>query len=148
MAAPAVPAGPKVGEPAPSFALPNLAGKPVNLSDFRGNRTLLLFWNPGCGFCQRMLDDLKDWEVHPPKGAPRLLVVSTGTVEANQAPGLRSTIVLDQNMSVGSKFGANGTPMAVLVDGQGRIASELAVGAPAVMTLAGAGKDKSNIISV
>lgn len=63
-----------------------------------------LFWNPSCGFCQRMLEVLKGWDVHPPKGVPRLLVVSTATLEANQALGLRSTIVLDQNMSVGSKF--------------------------------------------
>jgi thiol-disulfide isomerase/thioredoxin len=145
---PAAPARPQMGEPAPAFALPNLAGKPVNLSDFRGNRTLVLFWNPGCGFCQRMLDDLKAWEAHPPAGSPRLLVVSTGSVESNRELGLRSTIVLDQNMSVGSKFGANGTPMAVLVDGQGRIASELAVGAPAVMALAGTNKDQSTVVSV
>ncbi len=127
----------KVGEAAPSFGLPNLNGKTVNLSDFRGSKILVLFWNPGCGFCQRMLDDLKTWEASPPPGAPKLLVVSTGTAEANNAMGLRSTILLDQNMSAGSKFGANGTPMAVLVDNKGKVASELAVGAPAVLALAG-----------
>jgi peroxiredoxin len=137
-----VPVTPKIGDPAPAFTLQNLHGKRVNLSDFRGGQTLLLFWNPGCGFCQRMLDDLKAWEAHPPAGAPRLLVVSTGSVESNQELGLRSTIVLDQNMHVGSTFGANGTPMGVLVDAQGKIASELAVGAPAVLALAGASPDQ------
>ena len=127
----------KVGDQAPSFALPNLSGRSVNLSDFRGNKVLVLFWNPGCGFCERMLDDLKAWEANPPKGAPRLLVISTGTVEMNQVMGLRSPVLLDQNMSAGSKFGANGTPMAVLVDAEGKVASELAIGAPAVFTLAG-----------
>lgn len=130
------PALPKVGDLAPGFSLPNLSGRTVNLSDFRGNKVLVLFWNPGCGFCQRMLDDLKTWEVSPPKGAPRLLVISTGSVETNQALGLRAPVLLDENMSTGSKFGANGTPMAVLVDGQGKIASELAAGAPAVLSLA------------
>jgi len=58
--------------------------------------------------------------------------------EANKAMGLRSTVVLDEKgMSIGSKFGAGGTPMAVLVDAQGKIASELAGGAPAVLALAG-----------
>ena len=33
--------------------------------------------------------------------------------------GLRSPVLLDQKMSAGSKFGANGTPMAVLVDAEG-----------------------------
>lgn len=130
------PSMPKVGDPAPSFSLPNLSGRTVNLSDFRGNKVLVLFWNPGCGFCQRMLDDVKAWEANPPKGAPRLLIVSTGSAETNLALGLRAPVLLDENMSAGSKFGANGTPMAVLVDGQGKIASELAAGAPAVLALA------------
>jgi hypothetical protein len=52
----------KVGEPAPSLKLPDLTGKQVALSEFRGSKTLVLFWNPGCGFCQRLLSDLKAWE--------------------------------------------------------------------------------------
>ena len=147
-AVPSPPATLKVGDPAPAFTLPNLNSKRVNLSDFRGSKTLMLFWNPGCGFCQRMLDDLKAWEAHPPVGAPKLLVVSTGSVESNQALRLRSTIVLDQNMNVGSKFGAHGTPMAVLVDAQGKIASELVVGAPAVLALAEAGSEQSTSSSL
>jgi peroxiredoxin len=130
------PASPQVGEPAPEFTLPDLTGKKEGLADFHGSNTLVLFWNPGCGFCQQMLEDLKAWEDRPPKGAPRLLVVSTGTVEANKAMGLRSPVLLDQGFGAGSKFGANGTPMAVLVDAEGKIASEVAAGAPAVLALA------------
>ena len=123
-ATPVQPAIPKVGDPAPALSLSNLSGKRVNLSDFRGSQTLVLFWNPGCGFCQRMLEDLNAWEANPPAGAPKLLVVSTGSVESNQALGLRAPVLLDENMSVGSKFGATGTPMAVLVDANGKIASD------------------------
>ena len=140
----AAPVGPAIGEPAPPLKLPNLKGKKVNLAAYRGKKTLVLFWNPGCGFCQQMLDDLKAWETDPPEGAPKLLVVSTGTVAENLAMGLRSTVVLDQNFSVGSSFGANGTPMAVLVDEEGKIASELAAGPPAVLALAGVAQDPSS----
>src|SRR5258708_6145236 len=120
----------------------------VNLSDFRGSRTLVLFWRPSCGFCQRMLADLKAWEASPPTDAPKLLVVSTDSVESNQAMGLRSPVVLDQgNMSVGRLFGATGTPMAVLVDEEGKIASALAAGAPAVLALAGANKEQPTSVS-
>lgn len=53
-----------------------------------------------------------------------MLVVSTGSVEANQTLGLHSPILLDSGaMGVGSSFGANGTPMAVLIDAEGRSAS-------------------------
>ena len=137
----AQPIGPKVGGRAPEFTLPDLSGKQVSLADFRGDPTLALFWNPGCGFCQRMLDDLKAWEMKPSRGAPRLLVVSTGSVEKNKAMGLRSPVLLDQGFSVGNTFGANGTPMAVLVDAEGNIASEVAAGAPDVLALARSSKD-------
>ncbi len=126
----------KLGDPAPKFSLPDLSGRLVSLDDLRGRNTLLLFWNPGCGFCRRMVDDLKAWENSAPASAPKTVVISTGTVEANQALGLRSPVLLDQGMSVGSRFGANGTPMAVLLDEKGNIASELAVGAQAVLDLA------------
>lgn len=135
---PSQPAGPKMGELAPVFALPDLSGKTISLADFRGEKTLVLFWNPDCGFCQQMLDDLKAWEANSLGGVPRLLVVSTGTVEANKALGLRSPVVLDEGFHVGHLFGAGGTPMAVLVDADGSIASQVAEGASAVFTLAGA----------
>jgi peroxiredoxin len=140
-AAPGQPARPQVGEPAPAFTLPNLHGETVNLSDFRSNKTLVLFWNPGCGFCQQMLADLKAWEAEPPQGAPKLLVVSTGGAEANQALRLRSPVLLDEGFTVGPRFGIHGTPMAVLVDAEGKIASEVAAGAPDVLALASSGKN-------
>jgi protein-disulfide isomerase len=113
-----------------------LTGKQIDLVDFHSSPTLVLFWNPGCGFCQRMLDDLKAWEANPSKDPPQMLVVSSGTVEANQALGLRSPVVLDQNFTAGRTFGANGTPKAVLIDAEGPITSEVAAGAPAVLALA------------
>jgi thiol-disulfide isomerase/thioredoxin/uncharacterized membrane protein YphA (DoxX/SURF4 family) len=140
----AVPAGLKVGEPALPLRLRDLKNKKVNLASFRGRKTLVLFWNPGCGFCQQMLPELKEWERNPPEGAPRLLVVSSGTKEANTEMGLSSTVVLDQNFAVGQSFGASGTPSAVLVDEEGNIASELAVGAPAVLALAGQAPDPAS----
>jgi len=56
--------------------LPDLSGQPVHLADFRGKTMLVLFWRPSCGFCQRMLNDLKAWEANPPTNAPKLLMVS------------------------------------------------------------------------
>ena len=137
-AAPTVEAAQKVGEEAPEVKLPTLEGHTVELADFRGEETFVLFWNPGCGFCQQMLPDLKGWESKTPKGAPKLLVVSAGSEEANREMGLTSPVLLDQNFATGQAFGASGTPSAVLVDAEGKVASEVAVGAPAVMELAGA----------
>jgi thiol-disulfide isomerase/thioredoxin len=98
---------------------------------------LVLFWNPGCGFCQQMLPDLKEWEQNRPTDAPKLVMVSAGTEEANREMKLTSTVVLDQQFTVGRAFGTSGTPSAVLVDAEGKVASEVAVGAPGVLELAG-----------
>jgi methylamine dehydrogenase accessory protein MauD len=141
-AMPQMPRGLKIREPAPQFELPDLDGKTVRLADFKGKSTLLLFWNPGCGFCTQMLDDIKAWEANPPKGAPELLVVSTGTIDANRAHGFKSTVVIDPSFSVAPLYGGNGTPSAVLVSPDGKIASEVAVGKPGVLALAGADQGK------
>jgi thiol-disulfide isomerase/thioredoxin len=49
----ATPAGLKIGELAPPIRLRDLKNKKVNLASFRGEQTLVAFWNPGCGFCQQ-----------------------------------------------------------------------------------------------
>jgi len=142
-AAPTVEAAQKVGEEASEVKLPDLEGNTVELANFRGEETLVLFWNPGCGFCQQMLPDLREWEQNPPEEAPKLLVVSAGTEEANREQDLSSTVVLDQNFATGRAFGASGTPSAVLVDAEGKVASDIAVGAPAVLELPGASRTGS-----
>src|SRR5215212_2255168 len=142
-AAPTMPAAREIGELAPEVKLADLEGTTVELEDFRGQQTLVLFWNPGCGFCQQMLPEIKQWEENRPEGAPKLLFVSAGTEEANRDMKLSSKVVLDQQFAAGRAFGASGTPSAVLVDAEGRIASEVAVGAPAVLSLAGASRAES-----
>jgi thiol-disulfide isomerase/thioredoxin len=136
-APPTVAEAENIGEPAPEVKLHDLKGNIVELDHFRGEQTLLLFWNPGCGFCQQMLPEIKEWEANRPEGAPKPLFISAGTEEANREMGISSTLVLDQQFAVGRAFGAGGTPSAVLLDAEGKIASGVAVGAPAVLELAG-----------
>lgn len=135
------PATPRVGTPAPAFSLPDLNGELISLYSFLGNATLLLFWNPDCGFCKSMLTDVKAWEANPPQGAPRLLIISNGTAKKNRAMGLHSPVLLDEEGEVSKRFGADGTPMAIAVDAQGKIASNLVEGAPDVLALASSIKE-------
>jgi peroxiredoxin/uncharacterized membrane protein YphA (DoxX/SURF4 family) len=127
--------GVPVGGKAPKVQLPDLEGKEVNLEEIRNGRTALLFWNPGCGFCQRLVADIKSWEKDRPEGAPQLVLISTGDPEANRAHGFESTILLDQGFRTGEAFGASGTPSAILIDADGNVASGLSVGGPDVMNL-------------
>jgi len=130
------PPGLPVGAEPPDLELDVLAGQPLRLHALRGNETLLLFWNPGCGYCQAMRGRVRDWETTA-NGAPRLVVVSSGSEDATRAEGFRSTVVLDAKLAVGSTFGAGGTPMAVLLDRAGRVATTLAAGEEAVLGLMG-----------
>jgi hypothetical protein len=85
-----------------------------------------------------MVPELKAWEGSRMPGAPELVLVSSGSADELRAMGLRSTSLLDPDFVVGPIYGANGTPMGVLIDPHGMIASDLAVGADAVLALADA----------
>lgn len=139
---PAAPEPVKIGEPAPPVVLDDLNGDEFDLGSQAGVETAIIFWNPGCGFCSRMLDDLKAWERERPDSAPELVLVSTGTVEANAAQGLDSPVLIDHGFRIGRSFGASGTPSAVLIDADGKVASRVAVGAQGVFDLLGKPKTK------
>jgi thiol-disulfide isomerase/thioredoxin/uncharacterized membrane protein YphA (DoxX/SURF4 family) len=133
----AEPEGLPIGTEAPLLELPALEGEPVSLADLRGRDALLLFWNPDCGFCRSMHEDLLAWEATADGVGPQLVVVSSGDAEATRGEGFRSRVLLDEEFAAGAAFHANGTPMAVLVDAEGRIASNVVAGADAVLELAG-----------
>jgi peroxiredoxin len=134
-----------VGTLAPDFELPDLMGFRRKLSEFRGKNVVLMFFNPQCGFCTQMAADLAalphssgigamdgEWSVP--------IVVTTGDAEENRKLvaqyGIRCVVLLQEQMEVASKYGAQGTPMGYRIDGAGRIASELAVGAEPLLQLA------------
>jgi thiol-disulfide isomerase/thioredoxin len=126
-----------LGAPAPELELPALDGDHVKLTDLQGRDTLLLFWNPDCGFCRSMHGDVLAWEATANGVTPRLVVVSSGAEEATRAEGFRSRVLLDAEFAAGAAFGTGGTPTAVLVGADGRVASGVVAGADAVFALAG-----------
>jgi thiol-disulfide isomerase/thioredoxin len=130
-----MPPPPKPGDFAPEVELPDLAGNKIELKSFRGSPTVALFWNPGCGYCQNMLEKLKAWENNGGRDSLKLLVVSTGSVEDNRAQGFRSSVVIDSGFSAGNAFGASGTPSAIRIDREGKVASAIGVGADEAMKL-------------
>jgi peroxiredoxin len=137
----APPAGLPAGSAAPSFELPDLAGAPTSLSQFLGRRLLLIFFNPRCGFCLQMAPDLAALPTDGAAGRPLPVVVTTGGADENrklvEEHGIRCPVLLQEAMEVASRYQAHGTPMGYLIDEQGRIASEVAVGAQALLELVG-----------
>jgi peroxiredoxin/uncharacterized membrane protein YphA (DoxX/SURF4 family) len=126
---------PGAGQPAPDPVLRTVDGKLIRLSQrLPDGEALLVFWNPECGFCERMLASLRELDTR----VSGLVLISTGTPSAHREIGLRAPILLDDGFAAGNDFGAMGTPSAVLIDADRQIASTVAVGADAVLALAGA----------
>jgi peroxiredoxin len=136
------PGGLPLGTLAPDFELPDLAGARHKLSDFRDKNVLLIFFNPNCGFCTKMAADLAGLPAEGGVNKVIPVVVTTGDVEENRKLvaqyGIRCLVLLQEEMEVASKFRAQGTPMGYRIDGAGRIASELTVGAEPLLQLAAA----------
>jgi peroxiredoxin len=129
-----------LGSAAPDFELPDLAGVRHKLSEFRGRDVLLIFFNPQCGFCTKMAVDLAALPVEGGEGQAVPIVVTTGDLSENrqlfQQCGTRCVVLLQQQMEVAHQYRAQGTPMGYRIDPEGRIASELAVGAEPLLKLA------------
>lgn len=129
-----------VGSDAPATRLETLGGRRAGVTELVDRPTVALFWNPGCGFCRSLHDDVLAWEASRPTAAPDLLIVSSGAVEEVRAEGFTSAVLLDPEWKLSSEFGTDGTPMGVLLDENSRIASQLVTGGPAVLELLGAGQ--------
>lgn len=124
-----------IGSELPDLRVARLDGGEVALRDVAERDTVLLFWNPRCGFCRSLHEDILAWESSSPDGAPALVVVSAGETGSVKAEGFASDVLLDPEWRVSSALRADGTPTAVLVSHDGRIASRVVGGGPAVLEL-------------
>lgn len=129
-----------IGEPAPRFALTGFDDREIRLDSLLGKETLLLFWNPGCGYCKALADDLIRWETKT--SHIQLVFIASGeAAEVKQeSERFRSLFLFDSDFDIGPMFGVDGTPSAVLLDATGRIASSLAVGEQNILGLLGVRK--------
>jgi peroxiredoxin len=129
-----------LGTVAPDFELPDLTGVHRKLSEFREQNVLLIFFNPQCGFCTKMAAELAALPADGGGGGAIPVVVTTGDAQENrklvERYGIRCLVLLQEQMEVAVTFRAQGTPMGYRIDGAGRIASELAVGAEPLLRLA------------
>jgi thiol-disulfide isomerase/thioredoxin len=130
-------AKPTHGENVPIVVFKGLNGETLDLRQTH-RRTLLLFWAPGCAPCQYMLPRLRVWESAQPEGAPQLVVVADGSIEANRSAGLQSLISLDPSSQTMRAFGLPGRPSALIVDAGAKLNSAPILGAPAILAALGA----------
>jgi thiol-disulfide isomerase/thioredoxin len=127
----------------PPLSLRQLQGGRITMAELIREPTVVLFWNPGCGYCRSMRDDLRRWERRQLPRAPRLVVVSSGDEANVRAEGFEAPVLLDPEFAVGRALGIGGTPVAVLVDAEHHIVSSPATGPEAVLALANTSAEAS-----
>lgn len=107
--------GIEVGDLAPDFTLPSQSGQPVQLSDFRGNRVVVLYFYPkdntrGCTAEACAFRD--SYEVFAEAGA-QVIGVSSDTVASHerfaQKHELPFVLVADQGGAVRKQYGVPST---------------------------------------
>ena len=122
----------KVGEPAPTFSLPGLDGKLVDLKSYQGKTVVLEWFNPDCPFVKYAYGDgpLKTMAKEQVAKGVVWLSINSGA-QGKQGHGLErnkkakeeyqmaSTILLDEEGVVGKAYGARTTPHMYIVDKAG-----------------------------
>jgi Methylamine utilisation protein MauE len=127
------------GEPVPAVALGDLEGHQVALRDViaGGGETLLFFTDPRCGACDRLLPEIGRRQ-RDTAADPRVVMLSLGDPELNRIKAAEhgiGPVLLHEGFDLPRSLGIAGLPGAVLVDGDGRVASDPAVGAESVSAL-------------
>jgi peroxiredoxin len=114
---------------APEFTLPDLDGKPVHLSDFRGKTVVIDFWATWCPPCVFQVPELnKFWEANHEAGDVTVLGVAVDAEGASvvvpwvKEQGVRYQILIGSE-SLAKDFGALGFPTLVIVKPDGVIDS-------------------------
>jgi hypothetical protein len=131
-----------VGAEAPAFELPGLDGSPVSLASLleRGTPALLVFSDTHCGPCRELAAEVARWQRELAE-VLTVAVIERGLEREDGIDEHGRVDVLLYDESVWRKYGADGTPSAVLVDAGGRVASQVVIGGPAIERLVTGGRE-------
>ena len=118
----------KPAKPASDFTLPDLDGKPVKLSDYRGKVVLVNFWATWCPPCRREMPSMERLAQRL-KEQPFVILAVNQQEEADQVfaftgqldPAPTFPILFDHDSRVSHAWNVLGLPASFIVDKQGRV---------------------------
>lgn len=117
---------PEVGFPAPDFALTDLDGNPVRLSELRGQPVFINFWATWCPPCREEMPEIQ--KVYEEKGEKvKFLAINlTGTEKSTDSVrrflssnGYTFPVLLDQDGSAAQRYLVRAIPTSFFVNAQG-----------------------------
>ena len=131
----AVLANAPVGKPAPAFTVTDLAGKPVNLADYKGKTVVLEWHNFGCPFVQKHYKSgnmqalqkkyggdvvwLAVNSTH--KGASDWMEPGPLNAELKKFGAQPAAYLVDEPGKMGMAYGAKTTPHMYVIDPTGKV---------------------------
>lgn len=127
----------KIGETLPDFHTFNVEGDSMKSSDFSGRGGIVVFTNDSCPHCDKVADSIVELSDAGYFAEREILFLNSGDPTKLVAKGLGDCTARDDNHMLGKRMGAFGAPSAVLIDAEGRISSETAVGSLAIQALLG-----------
>jgi len=116
------------GQNAADLSLPDLTGKMVSLSEFKGKVVLLDFWASWCGPCRQEMPLLENIYKKYNKMGFTLIGVNVepdskdaeGFLKQLQAP-VSFPVIYDKDSTVSKAYDVQGMPSTVIIDRKGNI---------------------------
>ena len=113
----------EIGQPAPSFKLPDLNGTEISLEEFKGKIVLVDFWASWCAPCRMTMPVIERLSKEYPDDMAILAInmgEPKGVVEKYVFDEAISTrVLLDERGSISATYGARAIPMNFLIDRSG-----------------------------
>src|ERR1700694_3092751 len=124
-----------VGQPAPAFTVTDLAGKPANLADYKGNTVVLEWHNFGCPFVQKHYrsGNMQSLQKKYSNEVVWLAVNSTTrsawdytepgklTAQLKDFGAAPARYLVDEPGTMGLAYGAKTTPHMYVIDPSGKV---------------------------
>ncbi len=129
--------------PAPDFALPDARdGTLVCLSDLRGRRPVILFFDPKCERCRTLAPEMEALHQRLASGGGAgLVVVSRGSRRAllrrARRFGWSFALPMQRGWEIANRYGSRAVPIAFVLDDENRMAREVVAGVAPILALAG-----------
>ena len=126
----------KVGQPAPDFSAPDLTGKAVKLSDYKGKYVVLEWVNPECPYVRRHYNSGNMPSLQKELGAKDVVWLTVNSTSQSSSEfktpqemqkwlsekgASPKAALIDKDSKVGKLYEARTTPHMYVIDPQGKL---------------------------